>query len=159
MGLFDSFRKKDVAPVSRPGGLLGAMIERHKMERAEPPAASGLMGEWWEQPPDDDLLVAAMARGDRLIVFLGEPAEVTGIYLVREGAGFRLGAGNEMDFPELRRPAMREALAQLSPAVEEVQVYETRDGVSLQFGAAATLEQVEADLAIAREVLNAAGAQ
>lgn len=157
MGLFDAFRKKDPAPEPRPGGLLGAMIERHRMEKAKPPAASGLTGEWWEQPPDDDLLVAAMARGDRLVVFLGEPAEVTDIYLVRDGAGFRLGAGSDMDFPELRRPAMREALARFSSAVEEVQVYDTREGVSLQFGAAATLEQVEADLAIAREVLIAAG--
>ncbi len=159
MGLFDAFRKKDAALQPRPGGLLGAMIERRKMEKAKPPAASGLAGEWWEQPPDDDLLVAAMARGDRLVVFLGEPAEITEIYLVRDGAGFRLGAGNDMDFPELRRPAMREALARLSPVVEEVQVYETRDGVSLQFGAAATLEQVEADLAIARELLKAAEAK
>jgi len=159
MGLFDAFKKKEPATAPRPGGLLGAVIERHKMEKAKPPTGSGLAGEWWEQPPDDDLLVAAMARGDKLVVFLGEPVEITDIYLVREGAGFRLGAGNEMDFPELRRPAMREALARLSGAVEEVQVYETRDGLSLQFGAGATLEQVEADLAVARDVLNAAGRQ
>jgi hypothetical protein len=158
MGLFDAFRKKPAgaAQADAPGGLLGALIQRYKLEQAAPPPGSALTGSWWEQPPNDDLLVAFQARGADLAAFLGEPAEITEIYLVRDASGgFRLGAGNEMDFPELRRPEFTAALAKLTASVKEFQAYETRDGVSLLLAPTATPETVAQDLETARALLYA----
>jgi hypothetical protein len=158
MGLFDLFRKPP-APAAKapaPTGLLGALIARYGLEQKKPPPESALSGTWWEQPPNDDLLLAFQDRGGEIAAFLGEPVEITEIYLVREGPGdFRLGAGNEMDFPELRLPAVKAGLAKLAPSVKEFQVYETRDGVSLLFASTATPETVAQDLATARELLHA----
>ena len=157
MGLFDLFKKAPAAaPADLPGGLLGALVQRYQMEKASPPPESALMGEWWEQPPNDDLLVAFQARGADIMAFLGEPAEVTEIYLVRDASGaFRLGAGNDMDFPELRRPEAQAAIAKLSASVKEFQVYETRDGVSFLLAPTATPETVAQDLETARAILYA----
>lgn len=153
MGLFDLFRRKqEGAPVAAPSGMLGTLIGRYALQKAKPPSDSALVGEWWEQPPNDDLLLAFMMRGDKLMAFLGEPAEVTEIYLVREPSGeFRLGAST--DSPSL--PAVRRCLPRFSAWVEELQVFDNRAGVSLRFGLGAAPEQVEADLEAARSVLKA----
>jgi hypothetical protein len=157
MGLFDVFKKPKAEAKAPPAGpLMQALIERHGLEPGKPPEAAGYSGSWWEQPPNDDLLLAFMERGGNLIVFLGEPAEITEIYLVRERPGaWRLGAGNEMDFPELRLPAVKDGLAKLSAALEQFMVYETRDGVSLHYATDVTPEAIDADLETARAILNA----
>jgi hypothetical protein len=97
-----------------------------------------------------------LARGEDVVAFLGEPAEITEIYLVREASGaFALGAGSEMDFPELRLPALRQGLAALSASVKEFHIYENRAGVSLQLAPGATPETIERDLDTARAILKA----
>ena len=152
MGLFDVFKKPAAAAAKpKPGGLLGAVIERYGLEEQAPPPESALVGTWWEQPPNDDLLLAFLERGADLVAFLGEPTEITEIYLLRDGSGaFALGAGNEMDFPELRLPAVKERLAKLSASVKEFALFETHDGLSLQFAPGATPETIEQDLETAR---------
>jgi hypothetical protein len=151
MGLFDLFKKKPEGPrAPAPSGLLATLIGRYALQKATPPSDSALAGEWWEQPPNDDLLLAFMMRGDKLMAFLGEPAEVTEIYLVREPSGeFRLGASTES--PDL--PAVRRCLPRFSAWVEELQVFDNAEGLSLRFGLGAAPEQVEADLEAARAVL------
>ena len=157
MGLFDLFKKPaPAAPEPKPIGLLGALVERYQLEQATPPPTSALTGTWWEQPPNDDLLLAFQARGADLAMFLGEPEEITEIYLVRDAPGeFRLGAGNEMDFEELRWPEVKSALAKLSASVKEFHVYEGHDGVSLLLASTATPETVAQDLETARALLDA----
>jgi len=155
MGLFDVFRKSAKPEAPRPGGLLGQLVEHFELEKRMPPPESAILGEWWEQPPNDDLLLAVQQRGDKIVVFFGEPAEVTEIYLVRAGAAWRLAAGSEPQFPELRLPEVKEGLAKLSPWVEELQVFETREGVSMQYGPGATLATIEADLETAHRILHA----
>ena len=104
MGLFDVF-KKPAAPKPEgriPGGVLGALIARDGLERAKPPETSALMGEWWELPPNDDLFVAYMERGEKLVVFLGEPEEITEIYLVRDAGGQLADRGQLLGAHQLR---------------------------------------------------------
>jgi hypothetical protein len=158
MGLFDLFRKPPApaAQAPAPAGLLRALIARYGLEQKKPPAESALTATWWEQPPSDDLLLAFQDRGGAVAAFLGEPVEITEIYLVRDASGgFRLGAGSEMDFPELRLPAVQAGLAKLTPSVMEFQVYETHAGVSLLFASTATPETVAQDLDTARAILKA----
>lgn len=160
MGLFDAFRKKpaDTAPAAASGGLLGALVQRHGLKPAKPPPESALSGTWWAQPPGNGLSLAFLARGADVVAFLGEPVEITEIYLARAPAGeFRLGAGSESDFPQLRLPAVRAGLARLSAAVKEFQLFENHAGVALQFAAGASAEEVAQDLATARELLVAFG--
>jgi hypothetical protein len=114
----------------------------------------------WRHGPFRSLQEAAGARrpgrGGDLAAFLGEPEEITEIYLVRDASGgFRLGAGNDLDFPELRSPEFKAALAKLTASVKEFQVYENRDGVSLFVAPTATPETVAQDLETARAVLGA----
>jgi hypothetical protein len=158
MGLFDLFRKPPApaAQAPAPTGLLRALVERYGLERKKPPPESALSGTWWEQPPNDDLLLAFQDRGGEVAAFLGEPVEITEIYLVREGAGdFRLAAGNEMDFPELRLPAVKAGLAKLTASVKDFQVFENRACVELLFDSTATPETVAQDLDTARAILKA----
>src|SRR5262245_57639269 len=133
MGLFDLFKKPaPAAPEPKPGGLLGELIERYKLEKAAPPSTSALTGSWWEQPPNDDLLLAFQQRPAGIAMFVGEPEEITEIYLVRDASGeFRVGAGNELEVEELRLPEARAGLARLSASVQEFHIFEGHDGVSL----------------------------
>ena len=75
MGLFDIFRKP-------PGpSLLGELTARYGLQKKPCPEPS-FMGDWWEGRHEGRLL-AFTAAGNRLTLFLGGPAEVTEIYLVR----------------------------------------------------------------------------
>ena len=159
MGLFDRFTK----PAK--GSLLGALIERFGLQKKPCPEAS-LMGDWWEGKHEGRML-GFTGPGERLTLFLGVPAEVTEIYLVRatpgdaadleatgrdiariagaEGAAlaaaFRLGAtppGALFDIPQLRLPALRDGVPRLSASVLEVQIYDTWKGLALKLGPGTT---------------------
>jgi len=151
MGLFDRFK----TPAGTP--LLRELIERYALEK-KAPAEPSLMGEWWEGR-DQGRLVAFMERGKGLALYLGEPAEVTEIYLVRAAPGeppaaaapFRLGAQLEnplFDFAPLQLP-------RLSASVREVMIFDNRRGLSLALEASATRESIEADLKLAHAALQA----
>ena len=171
---------------SRKPSLLDALKARYALEKKHCPEPS-FMGDWWEGRHEGRLL-AFTAAGKRLTLFLGGPAEETEIYLVRatpedeadlaatrrdieriagpEGAAlaaaFRLGATPPealFDIPQLRLAALRDGVPRLSASVIDVQIYDTFRGLALNLGAGATPETVEADLAIAHEVLKAIEAQ
>lgn len=188
MGLFDLFRKPPAAPSARSAfprepTLLEALVERYGLEKKKPPEESCLMGEWWEGV-HDERRIGFDQRGHNLFLNLGEPTEITEIYLVSaapgdppglaatrrhveritgaEGAAFaerfRLGAtpqGALFDFPQLRLPALRDGLPKLSPSVRQVMIFENLQGLALALDAAATPESVAADLAIAHAALQA----
>ena len=191
MGLFDVFRKPkaEVKPKPKPaspGPLLTALIQRFGLQMKPCPDRS-MMGDWWEGRHEGRVL-GFRALGKWLALYLGAPAEITEIYLVRatpqdgadleatkrdiariagpEGAAlaaaFRLGATPPealFDIPELRLPALRDGVPRLSAAVLDVQIYDTWQGLELKLGPGATVQTVEADLAIAHEVLTAVAAR
>jgi hypothetical protein len=186
MGLFDLFRKPKAAPSARSAfpsepTLLEILVGRYALEKRHPPEESSRSGQWWEGV-HEKRRVALDQRGSHLFLYLGEPAEITEIYLVcaapgdppalaatrkhveriagAEGAAFaerfRLGAtppGALFDIPQLRIPALRDGLPKLSSSVEEVAIFENMEGLSLTLDASATTESIAADLAIAHAVL------
>ena len=155
MSLFDIFRKQPGAAgaSAKPAGagLLAALVGRYALVKGKPPGEASLMGEWWEGRHEGRRL-AFMERGKGLVLFLGEPAEVTEIYLVREASG-AFGLAASTDSPELA--AVQASLPRLSASVLELQVYENLRGLALQLDERATPESVEADLAIAHSALEA----
>jgi hypothetical protein len=129
-------------------------------------------------------LLAFLERGKTLFLYLGEPVEITSIYLVRARSGesralsatqqdleriagnecngiakhFRLGAspsGKFFDIPELRLPALCDGLPRLSPSVSEVMIFENLRGLALTLDESATIFSVEQDLPIAHAILDA----
>jgi hypothetical protein len=85
MGLFDLFRKPAQPAPARPAcpavsPLLEALTRRYALEH-KPPAEDSIRGDWWESG-HEGRLVAFQPRSDGLVLYLGEPAEVTEIYLV-----------------------------------------------------------------------------
>ena len=188
MGMFDFFRKPQATSSARSAfprepALLEALVDRHGLEKKKPPDESCLMGDWWEGRHEGRLL-AFTSNGNRLFLYLGEPTEITVIYLVgatpgdppelaatrkhverivgAEGAifthRFRLGAtqqGALFDFPQLRLPALRDGLPKFSTSARDVMIFENMRGLQVVFDASATLESIAADLAIAQDALKA----
>lgn len=157
MGLFDRFKKPaDGKPAA--GKLLDALKERYSLKKTAPPPDASLMQDWWECRLEGKLLAFDEPRPGAVVAFLGEIVEVTSIYLTRSAPGkeFRLAAGvADADAPKLELLPIRDGLARLSAAVQEVAIYENDRGLSLRFGAAATPETIAADLAIAQGMLRA----
>jgi len=176
MGLFDRFKK----PAGTP--LLRELAEHYALEKKQP-AEGSLMGEWWEGR-DQGRLIAFMGRGRELVLYAGEPAEMTEIYLVRatpdesaalaatkrhieriagaQGAAlaaqFRLGAhppGALFDLAPLRLPALFDGVPKLSASVRELAIFDNLRGLSLALDAGATRDTIDADLKLAQVLLQA----
>lgn len=187
MGLFDRFKKPAAPPPRALSPLLGELIGRYGLKRTDSPEDAGLGGEWSEGRYEGRL-IAFDERGRNLFLYLGEPAEVTEIYLVAASPGesqaladtrrqieriggaegtalaarFRLGAspsGDRFDIPALRLPALREGLPRLSASVREVSIFDNLGGLALTLDDAATLDSIAADLDIAHAALRALAAE
>lgn len=185
MGLFDRFTRRAPADVPfepKPSSFLSSLIQRYSLEKKTLSDPS-ISGQWWEGL-DGHRLLAFVERGKTLFLYLGEPVEITSIYLVRASSGepralgatqqdleriagsecngiarhFRLGAsppGRLFDIPELRLPALCDGLPRLSASVREEMVFENLRGLALTLDDSATIFGVEQDLPIAHAILDA----
>lgn len=172
MGFFDRLKKIGQDP------LLEELAAAHQLQN-KPTGCDWIPGDWREGHYGARRL-AVMPVSNKLFVFLGEPEEETEIYLSavgpepaavppdaklaeivgREGLElarrFELGATppEPFDYPQLRRPAFRDGLPRLSPAVEDVCIFSR--GLELIYRRdRATAALIAADLLLAERMVKA----
>lgn len=158
--------------------LFGQIKSRYSLEEKKPYEPS-IMGTWWEGS-FNNMPVAFKETGESITIYAGKIEEITDIYLIRgyskmdevakqlprivgaEGTAlssqFYLGAfpAGEFDMPQLRLPALRDGIPQLSASVQEVGIYEEHRGLHLQISTSgATTETIDKDLSLAHTMLKA----